>query len=217
MTGREHPHDEDGGGDVGRPPRKDVVRNRARLLEAARHAFARNGLDAALEPIASAAGVGNATLYRHFPTRADLWESVLEEPLLDVTSLIGAAGERDDAWSGLEYFLRGLCAFEARDEGFTFLMTASLEAAPRLAELRANIRDRLGALVQRAHVQEAIRGDVVESDFAVIILSVAGVIEATRDSDPLAWERHLDIILDGIRTPAPSPLPPASRACSELI
>jgi AcrR family transcriptional regulator len=204
-------------GEPGRAPRKDVVRNRARLLCAARRAFARNGLDAPLEPIAAAAGVGNATLYRHFPTRADLWQSVLEGPLLEVTELIGTAGERDDAWSGLEHFLRGLCELEAREEGFTFLMTASLDGAPRLAELRAGIRHRLGGLVQRAHDQKAIRPDVVESDFAVIILSVAGVIEATRDSDPLAWSRHLDIILDGIRTPVPTPLPSASKACSALI
>ncbi len=203
--------------DQGRMPRKDVVRNRARLLAAARDAFARNGLDAPLEPIASAAGVGNATLYRHFPTREDLWQSVLEDPLLEVTQLVAAGLERDDAWRGLEQFLRGLSELEARDEGFTFLMTASLDGAPRLAELRRGIRSGIDALVERALEQKAIREDVVSSDVAVIILSVAGVIEATKERDPLAWSRHLDIILDGLRTPAPTPLPSASTACSTLI
>jgi len=198
-------------------PRKDVVRNRARLVAAARDAFARHGLDAPLEPIASAAGVGNATLYRHFPTRADLWQSVLEDPLLEVTELAAAALERDDAWLGLEQFLRGLCEFEAQEEGFTTLMTASFDGAPRLAELRAGIRNSIDALVERAHEQKSIRADIVAADFAVIILSVAGVIEATKDLDPLAWSRHLDIILDGIRTPTPTPLPSGSTACSTLI
>ncbi len=209
MTGSEGPEN--------RTPRRDVLRNRARLVGAARRAFARHGLDAPLEPIATAAGVGNATLYRHFPTRAALWQSVLEDPLLEVTALIEAAVARTDAWEGLVHFLRGLCELEAREEGFTFLMTASLDGAPRLAELRTGIRDSIGALVRRAHEQKAIRQDVVESDFAVIILSVAGVIEATRDMDPLAWSRHLGLILDGIRTPSPTPLSSPSSACSELI
>jgi len=198
-------------------PRKDAVRNRARLVAAARDAFARHGLDAPLEPIASASGVGNATLYRHFPTRADLWQSVLEDPLLDVTELIATALERDDAWLGLEQFLRGLCELEAQEEGFTTLMTASFDGAPRLDELRAGIRNSIDALVERAHDQKAIRDDVVPADFAVIILSVAGVIEATKAIDTHAWSRHLDIILDGIRTPTPTPLPSGSAACSTLI
>jgi len=208
---------DDGEGDGVRPARKDVVRNRARLLAAARRAFARDGLDAPLEPIASAAGVGNATLYRHFPTRADLWQSVLEDPLLEVSHLVQCALESDDAGAALERFLRDLSGLESRDEGFTFLLTAALDDAPRLGELRAGIRADIESLVQRAHDQKAIRPDVVASDFAVIILSVAGVIEATKDADPLAWSRHLDIILDGIRTPTPSRLPTASSACASLI
>lgn len=209
--------DDEDEGEHGRTPRKDVVRNRARLLAAARTSFAREGLGAPLEPIASAAGVGNATLYRHFPTRADLWQSVLEEPLLEVGRLVASALEGDDAWAGLERFLRRLSELEAQEEGFTFLMTAVLDDAPRLAELRSGIRSGIDVLVQRAHDQRAIRDDVVASDFAVIILSVAGVIDATKQTDPLAWSRHLDIILDGIRTPVPSPLPTASKACSSLI
>src|ERR1700727_3476428 len=56
--------------------RADARRSRAKLLEAATAAFAENGADAPLEDIARRAGVGIGTLYRHFPTRADLQEGV---------------------------------------------------------------------------------------------------------------------------------------------
>src|SRR4051794_2402941 len=59
--------------------RSDARRNRRRLLEAARGVMRQQGLEASLGEIARRAGVGNATLYRHFPTREALWEAVFAE------------------------------------------------------------------------------------------------------------------------------------------
>lgn len=54
------------------PRRRDVERNERALLDAAAHVFASSGVNAPVREIAAAAGVGVATLYRHFPTRSDL-------------------------------------------------------------------------------------------------------------------------------------------------
>src|SRR6202790_2883999 len=62
-----------------RAPRKDVLRNRQRVVAAARAAFVELGPDVSLEEIARRAGVGATTLYRHFADRDDLVEAVLEE------------------------------------------------------------------------------------------------------------------------------------------
>src|ERR1700722_8382230 len=61
---------------VGRKPRTDGLRNRERILEVAKEAFTRGGADTSFEDIAKQAGVGPGTLYRHFPTRAELLEAV---------------------------------------------------------------------------------------------------------------------------------------------
>ena len=59
-----------------RKPRVDATRNRERILEVAKEAFTRNGAAASLDDIARRSGIGNATLYRHFPTRDALIEAV---------------------------------------------------------------------------------------------------------------------------------------------
>src|SRR6476620_10509143 len=71
-----------------RRPRADGERNRARLIAAAKHAFAEGGAAVSLEQIARAAGVSIATLYRHFPTRDELISAVYQQ---EVTTLIDAA------------------------------------------------------------------------------------------------------------------------------
>jgi AcrR family transcriptional regulator len=63
---------------TGRPLRADAARNRARILAAARDQFAAHGSEAGMDEIAAAAGVAVGTLYRHFPTKADLVAAVSE-------------------------------------------------------------------------------------------------------------------------------------------
>src|SRR4030095_6694782 len=59
--------------EAARRPRRDAARNRERVLEAAKAVFSAGGADASLEAVAKRAGVGIGTLYRHFPTREDLF------------------------------------------------------------------------------------------------------------------------------------------------
>ncbi|HVE68365.1 MAG TPA: helix-turn-helix domain-containing protein, partial [Solirubrobacteraceae bacterium] len=62
-----------------RPLRADARRNRERIMEAAREAFAESGLDAQMEDLARRAGVGVGTVYRHFPTKEALVEALVED------------------------------------------------------------------------------------------------------------------------------------------
>ena len=73
-----------------RRPRADGERNRARLIEAAKRAFAETGASVSLEHIAREADVSIATLYRHFPTRDELISAVYQQ---EVTALIEAADQ----------------------------------------------------------------------------------------------------------------------------
>ena len=73
-----------------RPLRADARRNREAILTAAREAFEADGVLTPLDVVATRAGVGNATLYRNFPTRDDLLAEVMQ------ASLIDALAEADD-------------------------------------------------------------------------------------------------------------------------
>ena len=73
-----------------RKPRVDSIRNRERVLQAAKIVFAAGGPEASLEAVARQAGVGVGTLYRHFPTRQALFEAVYRN---EVEQLVGLAGQ----------------------------------------------------------------------------------------------------------------------------
>jgi AcrR family transcriptional regulator len=76
-----------------RPLRADARRNREAIVAAARRVFEVEGIGAPLDGIACAAGVGNATLYRNFPTRDDLLAAVITD---SVASLLAESADLDD-------------------------------------------------------------------------------------------------------------------------
>src|SRR5438105_926111 len=94
--------------DSKRGPRSDASRNMARLLATARALVAEAGSEVALDEIARRAGVGNATLYRHFPTRADLLAAVYAD---EVASLCERGNQLSATASPLDALFAWLDAF----------------------------------------------------------------------------------------------------------
>src|SRR3954470_16621104 len=95
-----------------RPKRADAARNYDKLVAAARVAFTEEDRSASLEDVARRAGVGIGTLYRNFPTRRDLFESVY---IGEVEELAAAAGEVADQapWEALDAWLRRFVGYVA--------------------------------------------------------------------------------------------------------
>jgi AcrR family transcriptional regulator len=186
-----------------RPPRRDVTRNRQALVDAARSAFTDHGLQAPLEPIAVSAGLGNATLYRHFPTRAALWEAVLTDPLQEVLDLVERCGElsASDPWTGFATFVRETAAIEARRTGFSELMTTDYRQAPGLLALRVAVQDGVDALFAAGQEAGVVRSDAALADVAVLQLSIAETIRTFGRVAPTAYRRWVDLVLDGFRAP----------------
>ena len=183
--------------------RRDVARNRQALVDAARTAFTDHGLQAPLEPIAVAAGLGNATLYRHFPTRAALWEAVLTEPMQEVLDLVEQcrALSASDPWAGFATFVRETAAIEARRTGFSELMTTDYRDAPELLRLRIAVQDGVDALFAAGQRAGVIRADAALPDVALLQLSIAETIRTFGSVAPTAYRRWLDLVLDGFRAP----------------
>ncbi|WP_369393621.1 TetR/AcrR family transcriptional regulator [Streptomyces sp. CG1] len=174
-----------------RPHRKDAARNYDALIAAAREAFAEHGSDASLEDIARRAGVGIGTLYRNFPTRRDLFESVYAD---EVNALCQAAQEVADLepWEALTAWLD-------RFAGYMVTKRAVREALNDESEIFQTCRDSMyaagGPLLERAQKAGAARPDM---DFTDLLRMVAG-ITATAFDDDAQRDRVLAIALDGVR------------------
>jgi AcrR family transcriptional regulator len=189
------------------PLRKDSRRNRAALLVAARTALAEEGLNAALEGIASRAGVAIGTLYRHFPTRMDLVTAAMAEKNLAWIKAAQAAVTMEPAWDGLTFFLDRMCELQAGDLAFSDITSMRFASAPRIESASRRAYDLCRRIVERAQAEGSLRSDITAEDLAFVVWAVSRVSEATHGIDPHAWRRYLALTLDGFRANAAHPLP----------
>lgn len=183
----------------GRAERSDSVRNREKLIAAAQAVFASEGLNAPMDRIAAHAGVGPGTLYRHFPSRVQLWEVVIEAPLVAHLDLVRGARDDPDRWQGLADYVIQSCALEAERSGYLNLLTTRFEGAPKLLSVRVEIQEALKGLVSDARRGGAVRADFTLEDLFFIMLSNSRIAEATRTTAPRAWRRNVELYLDAIR------------------
>jgi len=182
-----------------RRPRADAVRNRERVLEAAKTVFSAGGSEASLDAVAREAGVGIGTLYRHFPTREALYEAVYRrevEQLADLAEQLKA--ENIAPTEALRRWLRSNVEFVATKKG----MSAALAlAAHNTSALSAYSFDRLtkavGGLRDRAVAAGEIRDDISPEDLLRALVGMCYM------HDQPGWQasvlRLLDVFVDGLR------------------
>jgi AcrR family transcriptional regulator len=148
-----------------RKPRADAVRNRERVLEAAKAVFSAGGPEASLEAVARAAGVGIGTLYRHFPTREALFEAVYRREVQQLAELAEQLKQEPLPIDALRHWMRQNVKFVATKKG----MSAALAlAAYKNSELFSFAFDQLtravGGLLDRAIAAGEIRDDITPQD-----------------------------------------------------
>jgi AcrR family transcriptional regulator len=181
-----------------RKPRADAVRNRERVLEAAKAVFSTGGADASLEAVARRAGVGIGTLYRHFPTRESLFEAVYRREVEQLSELAEHLKNEADPVEALRKWLRSNVEFVATKKG---MMAALALAAHGSSELFTFSFDRLtkavGALLQRAVTAGKIRADIGPEDVLRALVGMCYI------HDQPGWQstvlRLLDVFVDGLR------------------
>lgn len=184
-----------------RPLRKDAQRNRALILDAAREVFAQRGLAVTLDDIAAHAGVGVGTVYRRFTTRDALIEALFEDRVRDVADRAETALSYDEPWQGFTTFVRDLARVHAEDRGLREVLLAENTPA-RFAEAQARLAPLLDRLVSAAQEQGTLRRDVTSADLPVIMAMVSAAADHTATDATAAtgaWERYLDVLLDGLR------------------
>ncbi|MFD0516080.1 TetR/AcrR family transcriptional regulator [Streptomyces aureus] len=167
-----------------KPLRRDAQRNRDAIVAAARTAFSEQGLGASLEGVAREAGVAIGTLYRHFPTRLDLVETLFNAKYAELLTAAEEAAAMDDAWEGFCRYLEKLCQLQACDRAFNDLVSARLPLHVAGREMYERTKELCVQIMRNAQEQGVLRGDVTAQDIAFVIWSQAGIIQATRTIAP---------------------------------
>jgi AcrR family transcriptional regulator len=189
--------------------RADAERNRRQLVETARAVFAERGLDAPLDEIARRAGVGNATLYRRFPTRRDLIGAVFLDTLRQVVEASERALADPDPWRAFAGHLVFLGELQAGNRALADLLIAAPGGKGELTELRGVAFENLNQLIDNAQAAGELRSDFGHEDVVLILMASAGLIQRTAGTAPIAWRRHLSYVLDGLSAPGHTPAAPS--------
>ncbi|MET8943184.1 helix-turn-helix domain-containing protein [Streptomyces sp. NPDC004542] len=189
-------------------PRADALRNRERIVAAAREMFVEHGPDVPLDDIARRAGVGNATVYRNFPDR----DALVREVVCSVMDRLARAGEEaltetGDAFEALERFVH--TSADERISALCPMVSSTFDQNhPDLEAARERLVQIAGELMDRAKTAGRLRPDVGVGDLFVAVAQLSRPPAGTGClSIDRFVHRHLQLFLDGLRAPARSELP----------
>jgi AcrR family transcriptional regulator len=179
--------------------RADARRNRERILQSARVAFAESGADAQIDDVARHAGVGVGTVYRHFPTKQALLTELVRQTFRQFTGWAREALEAGgEPFALIEGLLRRIAETAAGDVGVQYALTSSAAQAAR-SEAQAEQDELIAVIAEltgRARRAGTIRPGIEATDIAMLI---CGVVSAMSPRPGFDWRRHLDLVIDTLR------------------
>jgi AcrR family transcriptional regulator len=180
--------------------RRDARENREAILEAARALFA-DSADVAMCQVARRAGVGQATLYRNFPSRGALAAEILDGSVDRIAAIAAEHAGQADAFFVI---LRGLIDSMVNLYGVAVLARRDAETDAHLEDSRRRIRELLKEPLCDAKAAGTLRRDVSIDDVFLLLAMGRGAMEGLADSAERSAVAHrvLALILSGIEQPA---------------
>ena len=185
--------------------RADAVVNRQRILEAAEAVFSTQGVAVPIDAVAERAGVGVGTVYRHFPTKEDLFEAIVMTRLEDLLELARGAAATGDPGPALFSFLQQFASqASAKHDLFDAMGAAGMDFKDRCAESVGELKRGVGLLLTRAQDAGEVRHDVSAEELIGLVM---GSCQAAANAglDEAARRRMVSIVCDGIRTAGAAP------------
>jgi AcrR family transcriptional regulator len=181
-----------------RKPRADAIRNRERVLEAAKAVFSQGGPEASLEAVARRAGVGIGTLYRHFPTREALYEAVYRHEVEQLVDLARHLETKAAPVEALRRWLQAGVEFMATKKGMAAALAMAAQGSPLLVAYSLDrLTGAVGELLQRAAAAGEIRADIDPEDMLRVLVGICYAHDGT------GWQakvlRLVDVFIDGLR------------------
>ncbi|GAA2120731.1 TetR/AcrR family transcriptional regulator [Actinomadura napierensis] len=178
-----------------RPLRADARRNRERILEAAREAFAAEGVSVSLDEIARRAGVGPGTVHRHFPTKKELYEAIVAAHLDELREETERALNSDTGGADFFAFLTGLVARAHNKQDLTEAFAAAgVEPGPEAQRAAGELRQVFAALLRKAQQAGVVRDDVDADDVQAVVVAALAA-QRYRNED----QRIADLVLNCLR------------------
>jgi AcrR family transcriptional regulator len=173
--------------------RRNAEANRARILDAAEAVFGAHGAAGSTEDVARRAGVGIATVFRHFPTKHALVEAALLRHFAALDAQAGALASGPDP----DAALRRLVA-EMIDRGATKITLASLVGFPPSVRAAADgLRATMSEILERAKAAGSVHADVTVDEVYLLVRGLAQAT-ATLPAEPATTRRAIDIVLRGL-------------------
>ncbi|MFK0296797.1 TetR/AcrR family transcriptional regulator [Streptomyces sp. NPDC090442] len=186
--------------------RKDAARNWDRIVAIARDLVA-EGTALQLNDVARRAGLGVATVYRHFATPEALLETVATPCLEDLCAHGQHALADSDPWHALESFLSQIVEAQVTDAALAPVAAAATDALPRTTELKKSLASAGTQLLDRARDTGAVRPDLAASDLVPLMCGIAHAVNVhggTQASRIGTAHRYLAMLLEGMRTAPPN-------------
>ena len=182
-----------------RPLRADALRNRDRVLEAARAAFGTQGSDVSLDEIARRAGVGAGTVYRHFPTKEALFEAVVVDRMGELVGEARAFVDDPDPGRAFSTFVERLAREGAvKRDLVEALASNGIHLQLGEAPIVRALTDVLAELLRRAQRAGTVRSDISVDD-VMALLTGASYSICHSQADDERTRRLLSIMFDGLR------------------
>ncbi|MDT7805113.1 MAG: hypothetical protein QOI78_8546 [Actinomycetota bacterium] len=183
--------------DAERPMRADARRNYERIVATAKVLFAEHGADVPLDDIAKTAGVGAGTLYRHFPTREKLIETVYRDEISLLADRALVLHDELAPWEALEAWLGEQVTWVVERHKLAAILKDSIDSGSETFQYcQKRLRGATGTLVEAAQAAGLVRADVTGAD---VLRLGHGAGMAVRNCSPEEGKLVLSVILDGLR------------------
>jgi AcrR family transcriptional regulator len=179
--------------------RADAARNRARVLEVAYETFAAEGLSVPIDEIARRAGVGAGTVYRHFPTKEELFHAVIENRMQGLIDDGYALLKLDGPGEAIFTFLRSMVLqWGAADRGLVDALAGfGIDIASAASDAEDTFLALLGELLRAAQQAGTVREDIGVREVKAILVGC----QAMEAYNSALAERVTDVVIDGLRPP----------------
>ncbi len=182
--------------------RSDAVANRQRILDAAEAVFSTEGVSVPIDRVAERAGVGVGTVYRHFPTKEDLFEAIVVtrlEDLLEIGRMEASAPVPGPAlFSYLQQFARQA---STKHDLFDAMGAAGMDFKTRCADKLNELKECVGLLLSRAQQAGAVRHDMSVDELIGLVMGTCQAAAQGGLGD-VACQHMVGVVCDGIRTAA---------------
>ena len=179
-----------------RQPRRDALRNRERVLDAAVALVRRDGEKVPMAEIAEHAGVGIGTVYRHFPTREDLLGALVHRSFgIALDNARAAAAHPGSALEGIRSFF--LATLRDREQFVLPLHGGPIVFTPATRKRQADVRVALRALLERGRAAGELRADLTPEELILATSLLSRPLPGAGDWDRLA-RRQIDLMIGGL-------------------